>query len=106
MTARLRVRFPEKPVADFCRRHRVIGLWVFGSALRDDFRPDSDVDVLVQFEPDARPTLSEFIAIENELGEMVHRKVDVVDRKSVEHSPNYIRREAILNSLEPLHVPG
>lgn len=106
MTARLRVRFPEKPVADFCRRHRVIGLWVFGSVLREDFRADSDVDILVQLEPNVRVNLSELIAMENELGDILDRHVDLVDRKSVERSPNYIRRKAILSSLEPIYVAG
>ncbi len=64
-------------IADFCRRHRIRRLSLFGSILRADFRPDSDVDVLVEFEPGARVGLIKLAGIEIELSELLGRKVDL-----------------------------
>jgi len=103
---KLRILVPHERIADFCRRHQIAGLWVFGSALRDDFGPDSDIDVLVSFQPTVRPSISGLIAMEDELSEILRRKVDLVEREAVERSPNYIRRRNILSSLQPIHAAG
>lgn len=63
-------------IAEFCRRHRIRKLSLFGSILRDDFRPDSDIDVLVEFEPGTRVGLR-FFSIEQELSTLLGRKVDL-----------------------------
>ena|SRR3990167_8901772 len=70
------IRVPRDKVAEFCKRNRIRKLSLFGSALRGDFRPDSDVDVLVEFEPGHVPGLA-FFAMENELSEILGRKVDL-----------------------------
>jgi predicted nucleotidyltransferase len=75
MSARIQID-PER-VADFCRRHKVDRLALFGSVLRDDFTPDSDVDVLVDFAPEARAGLFEMARMEAELEELIGRKVDL-----------------------------
>jgi hypothetical protein len=75
MTAR--IHMPEEALAAFCRKHRVSKLALFGSVLRDDFRPDSDVDVLVEFEPGARAGFLKLAGMELELGAMLGRKVDL-----------------------------
>jgi predicted nucleotidyltransferase len=67
-------------IADFCRRHHIRKLALFGSILRDDFRPDSDIDVLVEFEPGHIPGFA-FFAMEDELSELLGRKVDLHTRK-------------------------
>ena len=67
---------PTEKIADFCRRHHIRKLSLFGSVLRDDFRPDSDIDVLVEFEPGARTGLA-FFAMEIELSELLRRKVNL-----------------------------
>lgn len=67
---------PRARIADFCRRHRIRRLALFGSALRDDFTPESDVDVLVEFEPDAQVGLS-FFGMQDELSEILGRNVDL-----------------------------
>ena len=72
-----RIDIPKDRIAEFCRRHHIRRLSLFGSALRDDFRPDSDVDVLVEFEPDARVGLIRLGTMEIELGEILGRKVDL-----------------------------
>jgi len=64
-------------IADFCRRHHIRRLALFGSVLRDDFRPDSDVDVLIEFEPGYRVGLIRLGGMELELSELLGRKVDL-----------------------------
>lgn len=70
------VSIPEDKIADFCRRHHIRRLALFGSVLRDDFGPESDVDVLVEFDPGHVPGLA-FFAMEAELSEIIGRKVDL-----------------------------
>jgi predicted nucleotidyltransferase len=91
-------------VAAFCRRWKVRELAVFGSALRGDSRPDSDIDLLVTFEPDAKWGLFEQSTMESELTALLGRKVDLVSRRAIERSANWIRRQAILESAETVHV--
>jgi predicted nucleotidyltransferase len=88
----------------FCRRWGVAELALFGSVLRDDFRPDSDVDVLVAFAPGARRGMFDLVEMEDELTELFGRRVDLVTRRSVEESDNWLRRRAILDSAVAL--PG
>jgi predicted nucleotidyltransferase len=72
-----RIHLDEKQLVPFCRQHHISKLSFFGSVLRDDFRADSDVDVMVEFEPDCAPGLIGFAGIELELEELVGRKVDL-----------------------------
>ena len=72
----VQVAVPKDQIADFCRRHHVQKLAIFGSALRDDFRPDSDIDILVEFEPEHVPGLA-FFGMEQELSQIFGRKVDL-----------------------------
>jgi len=71
-----RIAIPKERIAEFCRRHHIRRLALFGSVLRDDFGPDSDVDVLVEFEPDHVPGLA-FFDMERELSELLGREVDL-----------------------------
>ena len=71
-----RIDVPKSKIADFCRRHHIRRLLLFGSVLREDFRPGSDVDVLVEFEPGTRLGLR-FFSMERELSEILDRKVDL-----------------------------
>jgi hypothetical protein len=71
-----RVTIPHEQIAEFCQRHRIRRLALFGSVLRDDFGPDSDIDVLVECEPDARIGWK-IVSIEDELGEILGRTVDL-----------------------------
>jgi len=100
----IRIKVPRKKIAAFCRRSHIRSFAFFGSVLRDDFRPESDVDVLVQFDPGQEPDLMEIVAMENELSEILGHKVDLVERQSVEQSENYIRRRHILQSEEAIYV--
>jgi len=71
------ITVPQEEIAEFCRRHGIRRLSLFGSVLRDDFGPDSDVDVLVEFNPGATPGLFGLAGMEIELSEMLGRKVDL-----------------------------
>jgi hypothetical protein len=70
------ISFPKEKIAEFCRKHHIKRLAVFGSALRPDFRDDSDIDVLVKFDPDHIPGLA-FFSMQDELSEILGRKVDL-----------------------------
>jgi predicted nucleotidyltransferase len=101
-----RIVIDQPAIEAFCRRWGVTELELFGSAIRDDFRADSDVDVLASFADDCRPTLLTLLQMEAELGHLFGRKVDLLERRSVERSDNYIRRKHILARREPLYLAG
>ena len=101
-----RVDLPYDRIGEFCRRWRVTELALFGSVLRDDFRADSDVDLLVSFAPDAGWTLLDHVEMEEELEGIFGRPVDLVSRRAVEASPNWIRRREILETAQPIYVAG
>ncbi len=91
-------------VAVFGRRWKVTDLEVFGSVLRDDFGPPSDIDLLVRFAPDARWSLFDMMEMEDELTAMFGRRVDLLSRRAIEQSENWLRRKEILGTAEPLYV--
>ncbi|MBM4042448.1 MAG: nucleotidyltransferase [Planctomycetes bacterium] len=93
-------------VAGFCRKWRVTELALFGSVLREDFGPDSDIDVLASFAPGAHWSLWDHYEMEQELGALLGRRVDLLTRRSVEQSQNWIRRKAILESAETIYGRG
>lgn len=88
----------------FCARWPIQRLELFGSALRDDFGPQSDLDFLVVYTPGASVTLIDEAQMEIELEELLGRSVDLVSRHAVESSENWIRRKAILESAVPVYV--
>ena len=102
----LKITVPQAEIEAFCRRHYIRRLALFGSVLRDDFGPDSDVDVLVDFDRGVDLGLLEIVAIENELSAILGRKVDLADREEVERSDNYIRRRHILCTAETVYAAG
>lgn len=95
---------PPATLAEFCRRWRIEELSLFGSALRSDFRPDSDVDLLVSFAPEAEWSLLDHARMERELERLLGRKVDLVSRIAIEQSPNRVRREEILSTSRPIYA--
>ena len=103
MAESLPINLPREGVRAFCRKWHVAQLALFGSVLRDDFRPDSDIDVLVAFAPETNPGWMEREAMTEELRQLFGRPVDLVDRRAVEESPNYIRRRSILESARVIH---
>ena len=98
------IDIPRDEIAAFCKRWQLAELALFGSVLRDDFSPDSDIDVLVRFDPKARPTLLDIARMQDELTRLFGRQADLVERTAVETSRNYIRRKAILESAEVVYA--
>ena len=91
-------------LAEYCQANGIKRLDVFGSALRADFGPESDIDLLVDFEPDRIPGFFDFARIEQEFADLFGRKVDLVSRIGIERSRNYIRRAEILGSAETIYA--
>ncbi len=98
------ITLDEAKIRALCGKYHIRRLALFGSVLRPDFGPDSDVDVLVQFGPDAAPTLLTLSRIEDELRGILGREVDLVNLAAVEQSRNYIRRKELLSSLETVYA--
>lgn len=88
----------------FCERWNVTELALFGSVLREDFRPESDVDVLVSFAPNGRWTFAYLEEMENELREIFQRGIDLAERTAIERSPNYLRRRSIISSAQRIYA--
>lgn len=97
------ISIPYDQIADFCHRHHICTLSLFGSALREDFRPDSDIDLLAAFEAGHEPTLTDLLSMEKELQAMFRRDVDFGDMESIAEDPNYIRRKRILSSAQVIY---
>jgi len=96
------IDIPRETVAEFCRRHHIRQLSLFGSVLRDDFRPDSDLDVLIEFQPGAGAGLIRLAGMEIELGELLGRPVDL-------NTPGNFRqplRDEIVGQAEVVYVAG
>jgi len=101
---RARITLDQEKIAEFCQRWKIIEFALFGSVLRDDFRPASDVDVLATFASDADWSLFDHVDMQEELSDLLGRKVDLVSRRAIERSDNWIRRKAILNTAEQIYV--
>jgi len=95
-----RLALDAAQIEAFCHRHHIRKLALFGSVLHDDFRPESDVDVLVEFEPGTRVTLFDMVDLEAELTEIVGRKVDLRTPGDLSH---YFRQQ-VLDNAEVLYV--
>lgn len=95
---------PQDAIRDFCHRSHVRELSLFGSVLRDDFGPDSDVDVLVQFDPAYRPTLLDLGRMQGELETIFGRRVDLLTRQGIEASRNPYRKQSILSSSRVVYA--
>ena len=94
---------PEKKIRAFCRRWKVTEFALFGSILREDFRPESDVDVLVSFAADVRWSLWDLAEMQQELEGIFGRSVDLVENGTLR---NPFRRQAILSTKEVVYAAG
>jgi predicted nucleotidyltransferase len=95
---------PQAELSAFCRRWRISELSLFGSVLRDDFGSDSDLDVLVTFSPDADWGLLDHYHMQQELVTLLGRDVDLLTRRAVEQSRNWLRRRAILSTAQVVYA--
>lgn len=90
--------FPMAEIANFCRRWKIQEMAVFGSALRADFDSESDIDIIVTFSDDADWSLLDHIRMQQELQAILGRDVDLLTKRAVENSQNWIRRKEILST--------
>jgi predicted nucleotidyltransferase len=98
------ITLPTDRVAELCRRYGVRELSVFGSLLRDDFGPESDIDFLVVFgDDDHGPWMEKLIRMEDDLRVLLGREVDLVPKESVVRSENWIRRDHILGTAQVIY---
>jgi len=101
---KIQIHIPKEEIAEFCKKWEIRELHLFGSVLRKEYSSESDIDVLVTFDENAKHTLFDLVNMENELEEIFGRKVDIVSRRGIEYSRNYLRKNAILNSAEAVHA--
>ncbi len=101
MRSQLKIDVPMDKVRAFCQRWRITEFSLFGSVLRDDFRPDSDVDVMVSFEEGAGWSLYDIVDMKDELRSLFGRDVDLVEKGAIR---NPFRRHSIMNNREILHA--
>ena len=108
----LKIQLPEDKIKDFSAHRRcsfadrwkIRELALFGSVLRDDFRPDSDIDLLVTFSPNADWSLFDHVQMQQELANILKRKVDLVSKRAIKRSHNWIRRGEILETAKIIYV--
>lgn len=91
-------------ITEFCQRWKISELALFGSVLRDDFRPDSDIDILVTFAPDANRGVFALATMQEELEAILGREVDLVSKRAIERSHNWIRRKNILEAAQVIYA--
>lgn len=98
-----KLAWPTERMRDFCLRWQITKLELFGSALRADFGPESDIDLLATFASDSQWTLFDHVEMEEELERIFERHVDLVCRSAVEESRNWIRRQHILDTARTVY---
>src|SRR3990172_12783062 len=96
-----KVRIPRKKIVDFCQHWGVVEFSLFGSVLREDFRSDSDVDVLVTFSKEAQISLFDLVQMKLDLEKIFHRPVDVVEKEALE---NPFRKREILKTARVIYA--
>lgn len=94
---------PRKKIAAFCKRWKVVELSLFGSALREDFSAQSDIDALVSFAPHSSWSLFDHVQMKQELQEIFGRQVDLITRRALEQSRNPLLRSEILGTAKTLY---
>lgn len=97
------IEIPDSVIAAFCDRWKITQIEAFGSALRDDFRPDSDIDLLVTFEEGAHISVFDIARMQLQMEKLTGRPVDVVERASIEQSRNPFRRNSILTTAKVIY---
>lgn len=98
------ITLPKNQVAEFCRRWLISELAFFGSVLCGDFDSSSDLDILVKFDSAANWGLLDHARMEQELSELLGRKIDLFNKRAVEQNHNWIRRQEILNTAEIVYA--
>lgn len=100
------MNLPMPQISEFCQRWQIVEFALFGSVLRDDFRPDSDIDCLVSFQADSPWSLFDLVQMQIELEQMFIRKIDLISKSAIERSENWIRRQEILSTAQNILDTG
>ena len=103
---KLKIELPQQIISEFCQKWQISEMYLFGSVLREDFRPDSDIDILVSFQDSVSWGLLEFSRMKRELETLLGRQVDLLTKKSIEQSHNWIRQREILGTAQVIYVAG
>ena len=98
-----RFRISPTQLTELCQRRHVAELALFGSILRNDFHANSDIDILIIFQPDVKVSLLDLVDMQYELEDITDRKIDLLTKKSVIDSPNWIRRKEILSTTKVIY---
>ncbi|NOT21567.1 MAG: DNA polymerase subunit beta [Nitrospiraceae bacterium] len=104
MRGKIQIDVPKERIVSFCRKWKIVEFALFGSILREDFRPNSDVDVLVTFSRGSDWGVEHLLDMKEELEALFGRPVDLLEKRLVEESRNYIRRKHILSHMETLYA--
>lgn len=100
----IHIDLPKDKIVDFCSKWHIREFSLFGSVLQETFRPESDIDVIVEFDSGITHSLFDMITMTDELKDIFGRNVDLINRKDIERSRNYIRRKEVLSTMEPVYV--
>lgn len=106
MKQQLKIQLPQPDLAAFCQKWKIKEMSFFGSVLREDFRSDSDIDIIVSFEDNSTWGILELVRMKRELKTLLGREVDLMTKKSIEQSHNWIRRQEILGTAQIVYVAG
>lgn len=106
MKQQLKIQLPQPELAAFCQKWKIKEMSFFGSVLREDFRSDSDIDIIVNFEDNSTWGILELVRMKRELKTLLGREVDLMTKKSIEQSHNWIRRQEILGTAQIVYVAG
>jgi len=98
------IKIPKAQISDFCRRNHVLKLALFGSILRKDFRPESDIDLVVEFDPENDVSLLDMARIRQQLGDVLHRSIDLLTRSGVKGMRNHLRKREVLRRLRSIYA--
>ncbi|MGK7930984.1 MAG: nucleotidyltransferase family protein [Microcystaceae cyanobacterium] len=99
-----KIPFNLEAISQFCQQWNIQELALFGSILREDFTPESDIDILVAFSQNAKITLLDLETMESQLSQLFNRKIDLVSKRAIEKSYNWIRRQNILENSQIIYV--
>ena len=98
------INIQEEQLREICKRYLIRELAIFGSTLREDFNDKSDIDLLIEFEPKSGITLFNIVDLKEEFEKLFGRDVDIVSKKAIQRSRNYLKRKAILENFKVIYV--
>jgi len=99
-----KIQISEDQLSSICNKYLIKELSIFGSALRKDFDEDSDIDLLIEFKPEAAVSLFDLIDVKEDFEKLFGREIDIVSKNAIKRSNNYIRKKAILENYNTIYA--